>query len=83
MVKSLKKGKKLGDKPREIEYRKEHACKHTPNIFEYLAYMTFFVHALCGSNVTINEFLFINDRTLFKKMDGRIHSMILHQALQK
>ena len=36
-------------------------------LFAYLSYMFFFVHALCGSNLTINEFLDISDRSLYAK----------------
>lgn len=51
---------------KEIDYRLKHGCIKDLSFFDYLCYMIFFIHILCGSNLTINEYLQLTDRSLFK-----------------
>lgn len=49
------------------DYRINHACHHEISLFIYLAYMLFFVHCLCGSNLTITDFMRISNQTNYAK----------------
>ena len=51
------------------KYRESHACQRDLTIFEFFSYHMFFVHALCGSNLTIMEFLDLTEGNLFKKVN--------------
>ena len=64
----IKKKENLGNFKRSVAFRKEHACDSTQiSFFVYLSYMLFFIHVLCGSNLSINEYLYISDRSIYKK----------------
>eukprot|EP01084_Bolivina_argentea_P190354 327151_1 len=64
----IKNGENLGNFKRFVKFRKQHACDHSQiSFFNYMSYMLFFIHVLCGSNLTIHEYLYITDRTIYKR----------------
>jgi len=68
----IKKGENLGKFKKFNEFRKDHACdSNSISFFDYMAYMLFFVHILCGSNLQINEFLYISDRSIYARNGWR------------
>eukprot|EP01084_Bolivina_argentea_P115626 205591_1 len=64
----IKNGENLGNFKRFVSFKQQHACDPLQiSFFNYMAYMLFFIHILCGSNLTINEYLYITDRTIYKR----------------
>merc|ERR1719419_454568 len=61
-----------GPFPRFNRFREEHAFDAAQlSLFEYMAYMLFFVHILCGSNLTVREFMHISDRSIYRRNGWR------------
>eukprot|EP01084_Bolivina_argentea_P187511 322974_1 len=64
----IKNNENLGNFKRFVNFRQKHACDSTQiTFYTYMCYMLFFVHILCGSNLTINEYLWISDQTIYKR----------------
>ncbi len=64
----IAKKENLGNFKRFVAFRQEHAVNSKQvTFFAYMSYMLFFVHVLCGSNLTINEYLHISDRSIYKR----------------
>eukprot|EP00485_Elphidium_margaritaceum_P002535 CAMPEP_0202694682 /NCGR_PEP_ID=MMETSP1385-20130828/8482_1 /ASSEMBLY_ACC=CAM_ASM_000861 /TAXON_ID=933848 /ORGANISM="Elphidium margaritaceum" /LENGTH=522 /DNA_ID=CAMNT_0049350575 /DNA_START=20 /DNA_END=1588 /DNA_ORIENTATION=+ len=58
----------LGNFARFVAFRKEHAVPTQNFSFSlYLSYMLFFLHVLCGSNLTYNEYLWISDKSIYQR----------------
>ena len=58
----------LGNFKRFVAFRHSHACNSEKiNFFVYLSFMLFFIHILCGSNLCINEYLYISDKSIYQR----------------